>query len=105
MIPFIRSLAELNILTSSIEEENKRHKIDNNMFETKTSNKKTCSKSMEKKSVELPSLPKVKRLKWIKSKIKVSKFLESLDYNNQIQPSYDITLIERQNNNNNQEVA
>ena len=35
----------------------------------------------------------------------VSRFIDNLDYNNQIQSSYDLTLIERQNKRTQQDVA
>ena len=50
-------------------------------------------------------LPKTIRHKWIQNKANVSKFFDYLDYNNQIQSSYDLTLLERQNKNHNQDVA
>tara|TARA_Y100001968_G_C18862672_1_gene483378 strand:+ start:167 stop:511 length:345 start_codon:yes stop_codon:yes gene_type:complete len=61
--------------------------------------------SLEKKKVELPSLHRNLRHRWVQKKEFIAKFIDDLDYNNQIQPSYDLTLIERQNKRNQQDVA
>ena len=57
------------------------------------------------KKIDLPDLPKSIRRKWIKNKESISRFIDDLDYNNQIQSSYDLTLLARQNRDNKKEVA
>ena len=106
MIPFIRSLSELMAITESRETQN-----------DPSQNKESCSsimdsgqrkryiRSLDKEEVELPDLPKIIRHKWIQNKKSVSRFIDDLDYNNQIQSSYDLTLIERQNKRTQQDVA
>ena len=63
------------------------------------------ARSLDKKDVDLPNLPKKLRRNWLDRKEKLSRFVDELDYNNQIQSSYDLTLLERQNKRNNQDVA
>ncbi|WP_269606425.1 hypothetical protein [Prochlorococcus marinus] len=67
--------------------------------------RKRYIRSLDKKIVELPNLPKTIRRKWIQNKEYISKFIDELDYNNQIQSSYDLTLLERQNKINKQDIA
>ena len=107
MIPFFRSLNELMAITQS---NAKSQKIYENNERTKYSiikDKKTnLNKSVKmKKKIILPNLPKSNRRKWIKSKEAVSKFLDNFDYNNQIQSSLDLTLLERQNKYEHRDIA
>ena len=106
MIPFIRSLSELIAITESRE-------ISTNILKK---DEKCCSRvergegkkyirRLEKKEVYLPNLPKTIRRKWMQNKKSVSKFIDGLDYNNQIQSSYDLTLLGRQYKKNQQDVA
>ena len=67
--------------------------------------RKRYIRSIHEQAINLPNLPKMTRRKWIKSKGFVSKFLDGLDYNNQIQSSYELTLLERQINNSQDDVA
>ena len=100
MIPSIRSFSELMAITKSRD-------IQNNFFERMqidswpedSGQRKRYIKSMSKNKVDLPDLPKLIRHKWIKKKEKLSRLFDELDYNIQIQSSYDLTLQERQNNN------
>ena len=106
MIPFIRSLSELKAITKSrdchinLSRNNERYNstIDSGQ-------RKRYIRSPEKKEVELPNLPKIIRHNWIQNKKSISKFIDELDYNNQVQSSYDLTLIERQNKRSQQDVA
>ena len=106
MIPFIRSLSELMAITESrdiqkhLSQHNERHSstIDSGQ-------RKRYIRSLDKKEVYLPNLPKTIRHKWIKNRESVSRFIDELDYNNQIQSSYDLTLIERQNSRTQEDVA
>ena len=106
MIPFIRSLSELMAITESRDftESLKEQSIVNSTT-VDSGQRKRYIKSLEKEKVDLPNLPKTIRHKWMLNKKYVSKFIDDLDYNNQIQSSYDLTLLERQNNRNQQDVA
>ena len=100
MIPIIRSFSELMAITKSRD-------VQDNIFRTgqidiqpeDSGQRKRYVKSTGIIKVELPELPKSIRHKWLKKKEKFSRFLEELDYNNQIQSSYELTLQESQNNN------
>ncbi len=106
MIPLIRSLSELMALTES-RDRPKNLKKENKIFisTVDSAQRKRYIRSLEKKEVVLPNLPKILRRKWIHKKELVSRFIDSLDYNNQIQSSYDLTLLERQNNRDQQDAA
>ena len=106
MIPFIRSLSELMAITDS--RECKKHVSQYNESYSSTvdsGQRKRYIKSLDKEEVDLPNLPKTIRRKWMQNKTSISRFIDDLDYNNQIQSSYDLTLIERQNKRNQQDVA
>ena len=106
MIPFIRSLSELMAITES--RDNQKHVSQYNESYSSTvdsGQRKRYIKSLNKKEVGLPDLPKTIRRKWMQNKTSISRFIDELDYNNQIQSSYDLTLIERQNKRNQQDVA
>ena len=106
MIPFIKSLSELMAITESRDIQSHSSQYNESYDSTIDSGqRKRYIKSLNKKEVELPDLPKIIRRKWIQNKQSVSKFIDNLDYNNQIQSSYDLTLIERQNKRNQQDVA
>ena len=106
MIPFFRSLSELMLITQPRDQYNKDSEISNlsSMIED-SGQRKRYIRSKDKNSITLPSLPKVERRKWTKGKEVVSRFFDELDYNSHIQSSYDITLIESQNNCNDHDVA
>ena len=106
MIPFIRSLSELKAITES--RDSQKHISQYNERNGSTvdrGQRKRYIKSLKKKEVGLPDLPKTIRRKWIQNKISISRFIDELDYNNQIQSSYDLTLIERQNKRTQEDVA
>ena len=106
MIPFIRSLSELMAITESRETQNdlsQNNESYNSIMDS--GQRKRYTRSLDKKDVDLPSLPKKIRRNWINRKEKLSRFVDELDYNNQIQSSYDLTLLERQNKRNAQDVA
>ena len=106
MIPFIRSLSELRAITESRDNQLDLTKNNNiNISTVDSGQRKRYIRSLDNKEVNLPSLPKIIRHKWIQNKKSVSRFFDDLDYNNQIQSSYDLTLLERQNNRNQQDVA
>ena len=67
-------------------------KIKIKKFETRKIN------SGKDRNIYLPNIPKTKRRKWVQRKKAISKFLDEFDYNNQIQSSYDLTLLSIQEN-------
>ena len=106
MIPFIRSFSELMAITKARDSQNNtlgRGQIDS--WPEDSGQRKRYVKSMSTSKVELPDLPKSIRYSWYNKNKKLSKFLEELDYNNQIQSSYELTLQERQNKNIHKEAA
>ena len=106
MIPFIRSLSELMAITESRETRNdlsQNNESYNSIMDS--GQRKRYARSLDKKEVGLPNLPKKIRRNWINRKEKLSRFVNELDYNNQIQSSYDLTLLERQNKRNTQDAA
>ena len=106
MIPFIRSLSELIAITESRDIDRKFSKKNENYSSiVESGQRKRYIKSLNKKEIYLPSLPKKIRRKWMQNKDSISKFIDDLDYNNQIQSSYDLTLQERQYKINQQDVA
>ena len=106
MIPFIRSLSELMAITDSRDSKKNVSQHNESYGSTVDSGqRKRYLKSLDKKEVDLPSLPKTIRRKWMQNKTSISRFIDELDYNNQIQSSYDLTLIERQHKRNQQDVA
>ena len=106
MIPFIRSLSELMAITESRDsQKNINRNIDIYISEVESRERKRYIRSLEKKEVRLPNIPKTLKSKWIQNKKSVLRFIDDLDYNNQIQSSFDLTLIERQNKRNRQDAA
>ena len=106
MIPFIRSVSELMAITVSRDSQrNIPKKTDSYSSTIDSGQRKRYMRSLDKKKVYLPSLPKTIRQKWMQNKVSVSKFIDDLDYNNQIQSSYDLTLLGRQSQKNHQDVA
>ena len=106
MITFIRSLSELMAITDSRESQKNVSQYNESYSSTVDSGqRKRYIKSLDKKEVDLPNLPKIVRHKWMENKTSISRFIDDLDYNNQIQSSYDLTLIDRQNKRNQQDVA
>ena len=98
MITLFRSFGELMLITQP------KHSIKRTV---KTEGRKVYSENILQRTnntiqnqnnlINLPDIPKQTRKNWIKSKKAMSKFIDELDYSNQIQSTYDITLIERQN--------
>ncbi len=106
MITFMRSLSELMAITESRDKKkdfSQNH--DSHYSRMDSGQRKHYIEPLEKKEVGLPNLPKRMRRKWMQNKDYVSRFIDDLDYNNQIQSSYDLTLLERQNKRNQQDVA
>ena len=106
MIPYIRSFSELMAITESRDTQKDLSQNDTNIGSIMgSSQRKRYSRFINKQKVELPNLPKTIRRKWMQNKENVSRFIDELDYNNQIQSSYDLTLLERQSKRNQQDVA
>ena len=106
MIPFIRSLSELMAITEYRDnQKDLSQNIDNNCSTLDSGQRKRYKKSLGKKKVDLPDLPKTIENSWMQRKENLSNFIDELDYNNQIQSSYDLTLLEIQNKKNQQDVA
>ena len=97
MMPFIRSLNELMVIThprnkKTTTKEDEEMNIDSQ----DSAQRKRYLRSNNEKLINLPNLPKIKRRKWIRGKEVVSRFFNELDYNNQIQSSYELTLLGNQ---------
>ena len=107
MIPFVRSLTELMVITQSRTTLTKSSdkKSEKNFLARRDNQINYNQNEKNKNKITLPSIPKSKIKKWIKSKEAVSRFFDNLDYNNQIQSSLDLTLLERQNIYDQQDVA
>ena len=106
MIPFIRSHSELMAITDSRDSQKHLSQYDESYSSTVDSGqRKRYMQSLNKREADLPDLPKTIRQKWIQNRKSISRFIDDLDYNNQIQSSYDLTLIERQNKRTQQDVA
>ena len=106
MIPFIRSLSELMAITESRDSQKHASQYNESYSSTLDSGqRKEYRRSLNKKEVDLPDLPKTISHKWMQNKKNISRFIDELDYNNHIQSSYDLTLLERQNKSNQQDVA
>ena len=106
MIPFIRSQSELMAITESRDFQKEIH--ENNEFTTSTvdsGQRKRYIRSINKKEVKLPNLPKIIRRKWTNNRNNITRFIKDLDYNNQILSTYDLTLLERQNKRNHKDIA
>ena len=106
MIPYIRSLSELMAITDSRDDKKYISKRDKGNYKSVDSQVgKRYIGLVTTKEIRLPNLPKIIRSKWKRNKNSVSRFFNDLDYSIQIQSSYDLTLLERQNNRNQKDVA
>ena len=106
MIPFIRSHNELMVITQPKDQLNESQRIkEDNIYTEDSGQRKRYIRSIKKEEVDLPDLPKRIRHKWINNKEAISKFINDLDYNNQIQSSYDLTLLESQSKRNQRDIA
>ena len=104
MIVFIRSLKELMLLTKSKDEQGRINEIINYEYDPSIE-KKFSYENKDKIEIKLPELPLKTKYKLIKRKKALSRFFDTLDYNNQIQSSYDLILLQRQNSNYHKDVA
>ncbi len=83
------------MVTQTRNQTNTIKEIESNVQAEDSAQRKRYLRSKEAKVLNLPNVPKITRPKWIKSKEVVFKILDELDYNNQIQSSYDLTLLDR----------
>ena len=94
MITIIRSITELMAITTS-REHLKKDESKQNIKDIKPGKNEEQNNFIPKtnKLIKLPNLPKIERRRWTKRKEALSRFLDELDYNNQIQSTYDLSLI------------
>ena len=106
MIAIIRSITELMVITTS-REQLKQDKFEQDIKDMKPGNNEEKNNIIPKtnKLIKLPNVPKIERRRWTKRKEALSRFLDELDYNNQIQSTYDLTLIDSQKKNDHHDVA
>ena len=96
MIPSIKSFQELVAMSKSRSKTNQL--IENTKFNCLTEDsgqRKRYIRSEYDEKIKLPSFKKIYIAKWKKSKNAMAKIFNELDYNNNIQSSYDLTLLER----------
>ena len=106
MITIIRSITELMVITTS-RDHLKQNKFEKDIKDVLPNNNigKNNRIAKTKKLIKLPNLHKIERRRWTKRKEAFSRFLDELDYNNQIQSTYDITLIDSQKKYDHHDVA
>ena len=106
MMPFFKSMTELMVITKSKDKQKtSQESIQMKNIVEDSGQRKRYLRLEDERQIKLPPLPKSTKVKWLKSKDAISNFINDLDYNNQIQSSYDITLIERQIHRNHQDAA
>ncbi len=105
MIPFIRSISELIAISRPRSEYLKVSRQYYPSLIEDSGQRKRYLRSKEGKILDLPNFKQKARTNWIKNKEKISKLIDDLDYNNQIQSSYDLTLIARQTKENYKDAA
>ena len=99
MIPFIRSLNELMVITQPRNQQTTKDKrIYNNCLCEDSAQRKRYIRSMYDYEVAKPSLQKSARVKWIKRKEVMSRTLNYIDDKSQMNSSYNITLLDSQKN-------
>ena len=101
MITFIRSMSELMALTESRDTQKDLSSIN----EVDSGQRKRYIRSLDKNVINLANITKPIRHKRMQNKDSLSKLLDLLDCNNQIQSSFDQTLLEKQRIRNQQDVA
>ena len=95
MIPVYRSLTELKVIANSRNDHIQNHEtIKNNIFTEDSGQRKRYIRTKDEEVIRLTYFAREKRVKWKKGREAFTKFFDKLDYNNQIQSSYDLTLLE-----------
>ena len=103
MIPFIKSIEELMVITDSRSDTvPKKHGLH---FTEESGQRKRYLHSISEEQIALPDIPKKNRLNWVKSKKAIKRFFDDLDYNNQNISTYDITLMKKQEQKNYHDAA
>tara|TARA_B100000700_G_C14945238_1_gene808849 strand:- start:312 stop:632 length:321 start_codon:yes stop_codon:yes gene_type:complete len=106
MITYMRTITELMLITESRDHKKELcNKDEVAKIKEDNTQRKRYLRSKADNKIGLPDLPQRTNRNWIKSKKVVSKILDELDYNNQIQSSYDLTLIGRQDYNDHTDAA
>ena len=105
MIPFIRSHSELMAITESRDiKKNLYESIDILGSDVASGQSKRYIRSLSEE-VTLPSISRKIRRKWKQNKELLSRFICNTDYNNKINSSRDLYLIEKQNGRTLEDVA
>ena len=106
MIPYIRSLSELMAITESrdIQKSFSKENIYSHAL-NREQMKRFLRSNENNKEIVLPKFSKTIISKWKRKKESISRFIYELDYNNQIQTSYDLTLLNKQTETNQKDVA
>lgn len=94
MIPFIRRIKELIIMTYS-KSDLVQSKLEFKITE-EVGQQRSFFNSISEEKIELPEIQKRDSQKWFRSKKAIKRFFDDLDYNNQNISSYDLTLIRKQ---------
>ncbi len=106
MISFLRSLTELMAITQSRDPLRKKDQCKELCSSSEDSGqRKRYIRSEKEKEIEITTLSKISKHGLEKSKDFASKLFDELDYNNQIQSTYDLILLERQSSYEKQDVA
>lgn len=95
MIPFIRSLEELKVMSDSRSNIiQRRLNLNVTGLDKKEENSR---RTRNDEDISLPDIPKANRQNWKKGKKVFEEFFEQLDYNSDTtSSSYDLTLLEKQ---------
>ncbi len=105
-MPFIRSLSNfMALIASQNDQENQSKMREIDSLNVDSAQRIRYIRSLDKQEIGLPNVPKTKKRKWMQKKESISRFIDDLDYNNQIQSSFDLTLLGRQNERNKEDVA
>ena len=94
MIPFIRSINELMVITQSRDQRTKSS-VNMNFYNIKKNSgqRKLYLRSRIKKNINSPKIAKINRKKWIKNTNIVKNLINNLNFNNKIESILDHTLL------------
>ena len=106
MIPFIRSLNELMVITQPQDKLKKRDKkIIPNLYLGVESQSNTYRNTKDKNQITLPYLPKISRRKWIKSKKIMTEFILNINYKNSMKSFHNSKVLKSQKNYDHSDIA
>ena len=98
MIPSIRSIKELSLISQSIKETGTSSEKSNlNSLTEDSGQRKRYLRSKYDSLVDLPRLPKININKWKRRQNVVSKFFDELHYTSEVQSTNELRLTARQN--------